>query len=144
MSDESRPAESWVGTNNGRGPNGLFAKGNRLATGNPLAKRHAEISKAIHEATSLEDVVEVWQGVIRDAKGGDEGARKIFFDRMMGRPSQALEITGLDADPVKIDMANLTQVILGALGSHPEARYAVAGALRQISIDRAQGANGGS
>jgi hypothetical protein len=36
-------------------------------------------------------------------------------------------------------MQNLTTVLMTALGSFPEARYAVAGALRQISLNKSQG-----
>ena len=38
-----------------------------------------------------------------------------------------------DSDPVKLDLQNLTTVILTALGPHPEARQAVARALRSAS-----------
>ena len=66
------------------------------------------------------------------AKKGDVPAAKVLLDHLVGRPSQPVELTGTDGGSVKLDMANLTTVILTALGPDHEARYKVAAALRQI------------
>jgi hypothetical protein len=128
---------------NGRGDRGWFAQGNKLASGNPNAKHHAALKKALIECATVEDVQNLYKALMAAALGGDVQVAKLLLDHLVGRPSQSIEVTGIEGDPVKIDMANLTTVILGALGSHPEARYAVAAALRGISQLKNQEASNG-
>ena len=124
--------------NNGRDPQtGLFRSGHAFskgnAGGNPNGKRMAELKRALIACGTEEDVQKLYAALLTAALGGDTPAAKLLLDHLVGRPSQSIELTGIEGDSVKIDMANLTTVILGALGSHPEARYAVAAALRGIS-----------
>ena len=56
MTDESTPREPWVGTANGRGPNGLFAAGNKLATGNPIAALHYANRKRFLDAVTPDEL----------------------------------------------------------------------------------------
>jgi hypothetical protein len=114
---------------------GYFRPGNRLGGqgGNPNAKRMAELKRALIACGTEDDIQKLYKTLMAAALGGDVQAAKLLLDHLVGRPSQSIEVTGIEGDPVKIDMANLTTVILGALSSHPEARYAVAAALRGIS-----------
>jgi hypothetical protein len=85
-----------IGTANGRGANGLFAKGNKLGTGNPLAKKHAEFKKALLDCATAEDIRDVFDMLLSAAKGGDIQAAKLLLEHLVGRPSQAIELTGGD------------------------------------------------
>jgi hypothetical protein len=139
MSDESTPREPWVGTAIGREPNGLFAKGNRLATGNPQARRAAELRKVLRDATTEEDVRGVWKALTGAAMGGDTVAMRLFLEHTVGKPVQALEISGTEGEPVKFNMAAFVGVIQTALVDHPEAQYKLAAALKGVKLDGPDG-----
>ena len=83
--------------NGDRGPNGQFLPGNRVAKGNPYAKRIGELRSALMAAITDAD----WQAVIRklidDAIAGDKAARAELLDRTLGRPLEADLIERIEA-----------------------------------------------
>ena len=79
----------FVTTSNGRDGAGRFAPGNRLAKGNPHARRAQELRAALFEAVTPEDLREVVLRMVQDAKDGDHQARKELFDRTLGKPVEA-------------------------------------------------------
>jgi hypothetical protein len=118
----------------GRNNVGHFVKGNSVAKGNPQAKRMAELRKAAREAATEEDVQALIRKMGEMGRDGDVPAAKVYLEYTVGKPVQGIELSGADGDPMRLDMANLTTVIMQALNPHPEARYAVAAALRTISL----------
>jgi hypothetical protein len=111
MTDESRPLEPWVGTANGREANGLFAKGNRLATGNPQAKRAAELRKVLRDATTEDDVKDVWKSLTAAAVGGDVIAIRLFLEHTVGKPVTPVEVTGAGEAPIQTDITAIVAII---------------------------------
>jgi hypothetical protein len=131
MSDTEQPPRWANSIPPGRTATGAFAKGNRIATGNPNTKRMSELRKQILAATTEEQVTEVMGALYREAIKGDVPACTTWLKYTVGPPPQAIEIS--TGEPIKVDMDNLTTLVLTALGPHPEARQAVALALRSAN-----------
>ena len=89
MIAENEPALSET---NGRDPKGKFATGNRISQGNPIARRTHAIRRELTKAVKPNDVREIVAALIMQAKGGDVAAAKEIFDRVLGRPSQAIAV----------------------------------------------------
>jgi hypothetical protein len=119
----------------GRDGAGRFAPGNRLAAGNPLAKRMHAHRKALLDSTTPEDVQRVGRRLFDLAVGGDVAAAKVWLEYVVGKPPQALELSGPDGEPLGVDWERLQNVMLGALARFPEAKVALAAELRQLDHD---------
>ena len=76
---------------NGRDTKGRFAQGNRLARGNPHAKRVAELRAMIRDAVTQDDLKAVVGALIEKAKGGDVMAARELLDRLVGKPATAVD-----------------------------------------------------
>ena len=75
-------------TDAGPGPNGQFASGNGFGRGNPYARRVNEFRAVLFDAVSNEDLKEIAQTLLDQAKAGNLDASKILFDRLLGKPTQ--------------------------------------------------------
>lgn len=125
---------------NGRGDRGLFAPGNKLASGNPNAKRMHELRSAVLEAVTKDQVEKVINKLGELAAGGDTAAAKVFLDYTIGRPAQAVELSGPDGEPLTgADWPKIQAAILEALAPFSEARVAVALRLRSLNDDGDEG-----
>jgi len=71
---------------NGRAAQGRFGPGNKLARGNPHAKRAQELRNALFAAVSDEDLKEVVQSLVKQAKEGNIQAAKEVLSRLLGKP----------------------------------------------------------
>ncbi len=77
---------------NGRMPNGKFAKGWRGGPGNPHAAQVAKLRSALLAAISEADLKSVIAALLQKAQAGDVAAAKEILDRCLGRAPQAIEI----------------------------------------------------
>ena len=123
---------SSVNTASYRAPNGRFSSGNRIASGNPNAKRLYELRKALLDSTSVERIKAVANKLGDLAEAGDVQAAKLYLEFVVGKPAQALEISGLDGEPLGVSVHQLRTVILAAVGDDPNGRVKVARALRAL------------
>ena len=82
------PSPSPTGSN-GREPTGRFAAGNNIATGNPHAKRIGLLRSALLEAVTVEDMTQVVEKLLEQAKAGDIQAAREVLLRTLGRPTEA-------------------------------------------------------
>ncbi len=71
---------------NGRGSNGRFLPGNRLAKGNPAAKRAQKLRLALMKAVKPSDLERIVAKLIDEAAAGDVQAAKLIMDRVLGPP----------------------------------------------------------
>lgn len=110
----------------------LFVKGNSLGKGNPNARRQYELRQALLGAAEPRHVEGVYRVMLKAALEGDVAAAKLVLEYIVGRPAQALELSGPDGEPLGGDLAQLQAVIMGALAKFPEARFAVAAELRAV------------
>jgi hypothetical protein len=58
----------------------------------------------------------------------------VLLEYLVGRAAQPIEISGPDGDPMGLDVASLTRVVLVALAGHPVAKLAVAEALGSLAV----------
>jgi hypothetical protein len=117
---------------NGRRTDGTFAVGNRGGPGNPHSRRMHELRRELLDAVEPGTIKAVVDKLSELAKGGDIPAAKLLLDHAIGRPTQAIELSGPDGAPLA-DVAALQVVILNALADEPAARFKVAAALRGLS-----------
>jgi hypothetical protein len=115
---------------NGRHVNGRFAPGNQAAVGNPGNTRMKELRRALLECATEEKVKAVEESLHELAVGGDVAAAKVWLDHVVGKPLQAVEVSGPDGQGVGVEV--LMTAVLAALAPYPEARLAVAARLKGV------------
>lgn len=115
-----------------RNPNGTIRPGSKIA----LNKRVVQLKRVFDECVTAEDMQAAYAKLMEGVKSGDMVAIKEFFDRTLGRPRQAVEVTGgPDGEPARLNISTITAVILGALSDDSEARYKVAAALGALTLE---------
>jgi hypothetical protein len=93
-----------------------------------------ELRRELLDAVEPGTIKAVVERLSELAKGGDIAASKLLLDHCVGRPTQAIELSGPDGQPLG-DLATLQTIIIGALADEPAARFKVARALRGLSHD---------
>jgi hypothetical protein len=120
----------------GRLPDGRFAAGNAIARGNPVNRRMASLRAALLDSATSEAVQAVGAKLAELARGGDVQAAKVWLDFVVGKPPQAVELTGADGEPLAgLDWGRVQGAILDALAPFSEAKVAVALKLRELTDD---------
>jgi hypothetical protein len=84
MNQRPSPTESNGPEIPTRGPNGRFLPGNRLAKGNPAARRAQSLRFALLRAVKPSDLTQIVEKLIQLAIGGDVQAAKLVLDRVLG------------------------------------------------------------
>src|SRR4051812_39257683 len=123
MSDDVSPGPNGRA---GHTPDGKFARGNKLASGNPVAKRMYELRRALLDAADAGTVQRVARKMGELAAEGDVAAAKLYLEYAVGRVPQAIELSGPDGEPIGLDWGRVHTAIMGALAEFPQARVAVA------------------
>ena len=113
---------------------GRFAPNNRAGLGNPNNRKMQQLRKALLDSAEPDDVRRVGKRLLVLAEGGDVSAAKVYLEYLIGKPPQALELSGPDGEPL-LSEERLTAVIMSALSGFPEARVQVAVALRKALAD---------
>jgi hypothetical protein len=121
----------------GRQAGGRFGPGNSISRGNPHARRMHELRGALLADADPDAVRRVGRKLLALAENGDVAAIKIWLSYVIGQPVQAVELTGPDGGPLGVDFVRLEGAVLAALEPFgAEARFAVAGAIRGVSVGR--------
>jgi hypothetical protein len=115
---------------NGRNLDGRFAPGNVISQGNLGNKRMKELRRALLECATEEKVKAVEESLHELAVGGDVAAAKVWLDHVVGKPLQAVEVSGPDGQGLGVEV--LMTAVLAALAPYPEARLAVAARLKGV------------
>jgi hypothetical protein len=118
------------GRTDGRDARGSFTRGNVIGKGNAGNRRQRELRAALMEAATPEKVRAVEATLHELAVGGDTTACKVWLDHVVGRPVQAVELSGPDGTASGVEV--LMTAVLAALSPYPEARLAVAAKLKGI------------
>jgi hypothetical protein len=87
----------------------------------------AEFRKTLLDATDRDNLLAVWRKLEQVALAGDLQAMNLYLQYTVGKPTQALELTGPEGQPLGAD---LIPTIMAALADYPSARWEVAAALR--------------
>src|SRR3954468_11494102 len=104
MSEDVKPGSNG---RPGHTPDGKFARGNKLASGNPVAKRMYELRRALLDAADAGTVQRVARKMGELAAGGDVAAARLYLEYTVGRVPQAIELSGPDGSPIGLDWARL-------------------------------------
>ena len=115
---------------NGRDVDGRFTPGNAIGKGNPGNRRQRELRAALIEAATPEKVKAVEEALHELAVGGDVAAAKVWLDHVVGKPLQAVEVSGPDGQALGMEV--VMTAVLAALAPYPEARLAVAARLKGV------------
>lgn len=86
----------------GRKINGHFVKGNKIGRGDPHFARVQGVRTTIFNATSEEEVREIWGQLISKAKAGNLAAIREVLDRLLGKPRQDIGVGGEDGGPLQV------------------------------------------
>ena len=125
---------------------GLFAQGNAIAKGNVGNARMKELRLALIDCVTPEKVREVEASLYETATGGDVAAAKVWLDHIVGKPVQAVELSGPDGQALGVEV--VMTAVLSALAPFPEARladikrYSAAGKLSVAARPQDGGAGG--
>jgi hypothetical protein len=82
--------------------NGDFAPGNKASRGDPHRAHTAMLRAAFHKANTPEDMAEAAKVCKSLALSGDMAAMKLWLEYLLGKPSQAVEVTGEAGEPLII------------------------------------------
>lgn len=126
----------WEGTANGRTDGGLFAKGNTIAKGNPNNRRMQELRRSILDAATEDDVQAIIRKMAEMGRSGDVTAARVFLEYVVGKPTQAIELS--NADGSAIELPSIVATIMVALGDDPAARAKVAAAFQRLGAPPSQ------
>ena len=83
---------------NGRNTNGTFAPGNPGGSGNPHARKVAQLRTAILDCLNTEAMASIVNGLLIAAQSGDVQAAKLLLSYAVGRPPDPVNPDRLDVD----------------------------------------------
>jgi hypothetical protein len=107
-----------------------------MATGNPVFKEMNVRRAALLSWTTDDDAKAVWSGIVRDAKGGDPVARKLFCDYIFGKPVQAIELSSLSGEEASTELGRFRMRLSAFAGRlSPDQRYELAAFLADKSAE---------
>ena len=80
---------------------GAFLPGNKLAEGKRSRHQAAYLRGLILDEMTEDDIKAIIRTTIDAAKNGDKDARRDLWDRIGGKPAQAVEVSGSDSGPIE-------------------------------------------
>ena len=80
-----------------RDGNGRFLQGSAPGPGNPYSAKVNALRRDLLAATDPADVLAIWQVLIEKAKAGNLRAGELILERLLGRPTTALDVEALKA-----------------------------------------------
>lgn len=86
---------------NGR-ERGRFAPGNTGGPGNPFARRVGRLRSLILEAVSDDDLRAIVGKLVEQAKAGDLAAAREVFNRLVGKPTEAIDPDRMDLHAMRL------------------------------------------
>lgn len=89
---------------------GKFAKGNtegsKTKGKQPLHAKKMEFAELFKAAISPDDIKAIADKLVSQARAGNVKAAKEILDRCMGKPPQAVELTGAEGAPLAVQIVN--------------------------------------
>jgi hypothetical protein len=85
------PSNSGDNGSTGRDAQGRFVPGNKVARGNPFARRMARLRSRALAAVSGPDLEAIVRQLAVAAKAGDVAAAKVLLPYLLGRPPEAID-----------------------------------------------------
>jgi hypothetical protein len=112
-----------------RHDNGRFAFGNRGGPGRPRRTVEAQYLTALREAVPIETWTKVCETAVAQAVAGDAKAREWLGSYLIGKPWQAVEVSGFGGTPISL---GVIAMILREVAPEPERQARIATLLRQL------------
>ncbi len=111
-----------------------FAPGNKHGRGNPTAIRMHEHRMQFLDAIDAGTIPALARRIQAGALSGDEFSVKVLLDYCLGKPAQAVQLSGPDGEPLGVNFAAVTTIVLNALAGdeHAEARVRIAAQLMEL------------
>jgi hypothetical protein len=81
----------------GRDARGRFTKNNKGGPGNPFARRMASLRQVLLDTVTDEDIREIAEELIEQAREGNLAATKLLFAYVLGKPTESVNPDTLDA-----------------------------------------------
>jgi len=88
---------------NGRGANGKFAPGNRIALGNSAPRKAARFRELLFRTVGTDAFVRIVQRLIKEAIRGQPWAVKLFLNYLLGDPVPIDIMSDLEEMKQRID-----------------------------------------
>lgn len=82
----------------GRQPNGRFARGHAGGPGNPFARQTAALRSALVHAVTPDDIRQIAEELLLQAKAGNLAAVKLLFSYVLGKPAEAVSPDSVELD----------------------------------------------
>jgi len=111
---------------------GRFGPGNKAGHSGPTRRRMQELRTELMNCASPEAVKEVFHKLYTLAMGGDVQAAKLWLEHLVGKPTQAVELSGPGGEPLgskEKEYERIMQIMADTIRQFPEAGQAVAAAL---------------
>jgi hypothetical protein len=118
----------------GRAEGGRFGPGNKIARGNPNNRRMYELRQKLLGAVTPEAMEAIGKKLVIATLKGDLDATKVLLAYTIGRPPQAVELSGPEGEPLGVGLAELKLILVQALEPFgADAKIAVAQAIMKLS-----------
>ena len=101
-SQDAAPATPNATPTPERDANGKFAPGNRGGTGNPFARRVAQMRRVILDALDEKALTRVVNSMIEQAEKGDVAAARLLLQYSLGKPAPAVQPDRMDIDEYEV------------------------------------------
>lgn len=119
-----------------RQESGRFGKGNKGGPGNNNKEEVLRLKKAIYEATTENDLKQVWAALTRKAKAGNNRSIETWLAYLVGRPKIEMDIKAEGNSEINI-RALLFQQTVDILAEGKEANARIASLMQQVKDDKA-------
>jgi hypothetical protein len=116
---------------------GKFLPGNKLSRGNYKGTPHKLLNKELAEHLGEAKRLALYDKAYERAMKGSDRMIQLLVEQIHGKAASAVQVTGLDGEPLGINLKAITTTILTAIGSDHEARFRVAAALSRIGAQPA-------
>lgn len=117
----------------GRNANGTFTKGHRFAKGNPFARQQGALRTQLYAAVTTSDFKDILDKLLALAKEGNIPAAKLLLEHLIGKPVQAVHLSGPDGEKLEgISLGDVQLAVVEALADEPAARVKVAAKLKEL------------
>jgi hypothetical protein len=120
--------------NNGRSSDGRFTSGNRFGDGRHVPTRMQELRKRVLDSAAPEQAIALLNKLYESGMAGDVTAAKLWFDITIGKPAQAVHISGPAGGGLGLQL--IVQVIRTALGDDQAAITRLAAAFHSMAKEQ--------
>jgi hypothetical protein len=142
MSETNPTPADHDSNGDGRDPCGRFGPGNQFGSGgNPFAAKVAALRMALLAAVTEDDVREIAEVLVAQAKDGDKAATKLLFAYTLGKPQPFVSPDRLTVDALRaLDESAVPPEVVASIMRRLPAEFALG--LSQLGLESAAASHG--